>query len=318
MAAALACLTQLAFASAGAVQGAPARPTNPKSSPQVARFYLHGTHGYKVSVFATVEGPGSPVRIVAEDHKGGAEYRAPGTVTPSRIQASFGHYGEISLRFHPSGQVLRSDISDDKECPSGAKARIGTFTGSFRFRGEDAYTAVNVHRMEGGVGAPTAPIDHREEISLGCPNANRTYIVSPGQVPQSFEEDESATAGMTAVASAPGEAIIFAAAGFSLRHSEKPGAKPESCLFAALTEEARESIQIARVVFGAGPGSECLLDRSLGSLTVTPAAPFSGTATLRLGADGTTSWTGSLAVPFPGRGTVSLAGPSFESKLSGH
>jgi hypothetical protein len=47
----------------------------PRAVPQLARFFLRGTNGYKVTVLASVEGAGSPVRIVVEDHRGGAEYQ---------------------------------------------------------------------------------------------------------------------------------------------------------------------------------------------------------------------------------------------------
>jgi hypothetical protein len=306
----LACLGVLVFSSLAASQGAAA-----SSSPQLARFFLHATNGYKVIVQASVEGANSPVRIDVEDHQGGAEYQVLGTVTPTKIHASFGQFGKVALRFHPSGRVLHNLISGDKECPRGA-ARLGDFTGTFSFRGEDNYTTVAAHRIPGGVGAPTAPIDHREELSLGCPNANRhSYIVPPGQVPQSVHENPSGSQELSAVAATSNETIAFGAAGFSLRHPETPGAKPDSCLFVALAEEARERVQIARVVFGGGPASECQFAESTNSVTVTPSPPFSGTATLQRNADGSTSWTGSLAVPFLGRGAVALTGPAFTAEL---
>jgi hypothetical protein len=290
--------------------------TQDKRAPQLARFFLRGTNGYKVIVLASVEGKNSPVRVVAESREGGAEYQVRGTVTRTKIHASFGQFGKISLRFHPSGRILHNNVFGDKECPRGA-ARLGYFTGIFSFRGEANYTTVSAHRIPGGVGAPTAPIDHREELSLGCPNANRhSYIVPPGQVPQSIHENPSGSQDLSAVAATPNETIIFGAVSFSFRHPETPGAKPESCLLVALTEEARESVQIARVVFGGGPASECPLAESPDPVTVTPSAPFSGTATLQRNADGSTSWTGSLSVPMLGRGPVALAGPAFKAELS--
>jgi hypothetical protein len=46
--------------------------------------------------------------------------------------------------------------------------------------------------------------------------------------------------------------------------------------------------------------------------TVTPPAPFSGSATYRRAvAEKSESWLGSLVGDFPGLGTVSLAGPEF-------
>jgi hypothetical protein len=296
--------------------GTESRPVPPVAVPQLARFFLRGTNGYKVTVLASVEGADSPVRIVVEDHRGGAEYQVPGTVTPTEIHASFGQLGDISLRFHPSGQVLHNHLYGDEECPHGA-ARLGEFTGDFSFRGEGNYTTVSARHMQGGVGAPTAPIDHHEELSLGCPDPNRnSYIVPPGQVPSSVHENPSGSQELSAIAAAPDEWIAFGAVSFSLRDPEAPGAKPDSCLFVALAEEVREPVQIARVVFGGGPASECPLAESPDSVTVTPPSPFSGTATLQRNPDGSASWAGSLSVPMLGLGPVALAGPAFKVELS--
>jgi hypothetical protein len=310
---AVACLALLIFSAVAFARSPTPSSSHSESSPAVARFYLRGTNDYKVIVQASVEGANSPVRIDVEDHEGGAEYQALGTVTPTKIHASFAQFGKVSLRFHPSGRVLHNHSSPgDKECPRGA-ARLGDFTGTFSFRGEGNYTTVSAHRIPGGVGALTAPIDHREELSLGCPNANRhSYIVPPGQVPESVHENPSSSQELIAVAATPSETVAFGAVSFSF---VTPGAKPDSCLFVALTEEARELVQIARVVFGAGPASQCPFAESPAS-AVTPPPPFSGTATLQRGADGSTSWTGSLSVPMQGRGLVALTGPAFKAELS--
>lgn len=299
-----------------AAAGVSARPTNSKSVPQLARFFLRGSNGYKVTVLASVEGAGSPVRVVVENHRGGAEYQVSGTVTPTEIHASFARFGDISLRFHPSGRVLHNHVYDDAECPHGA-ARLGDFTGDFSFRGEGDYTTVSAHRIPGGVGAPTAPIDHQEELSLGCPDPNRhSNIVPPDQVPGSVHESQPGSQELSAVAAAPDDTIAFAAVSFSLLHPEAPGAQPDSCLFVALAEEVRELVQIARVVFAGGPASECPLAGFPDPVTVAPPSPFSGTATLQQNSDGTNGWAGSLSVPMLGLGPVALAGPAFGVELS--
>jgi hypothetical protein len=309
-------LALFACSTIAAVQGATAQAKGSTTSPRLARFSVPGTHGFKVIVLASVEGASSPVRIVAEDRMGAAEYQTLGTVTSSAINASFGQLGRIALRFHPSGRVLHNHVSGDPECPSGA-AQLGEFTGSLSFRGEGGYTTVSTHRVAGGVGAPTAPIDHHEELSLGCPNANRhTFIAPPGQLPPSLHENSSGFRELSAVATGPGETTAFGAAGFSLRHSETAATDPESCLFVALTEELREAVQIARFIAAGGPGRECPLAGSPASVTVTPPAPFSGTATLQRNGDGSTSWTGSLGVAMLGREPVALAGPLFKAELS--
>src|SRR6202040_438721 len=76
-----ACLALLVFPALA--QSVTASRSQSKPSPQIARFYLAGTNGYKVSVFASVEGVDSPVDVSVENLKGGAEYEARGLVTGS-------------------------------------------------------------------------------------------------------------------------------------------------------------------------------------------------------------------------------------------
>jgi hypothetical protein len=297
---------------------AAAEPATGETPHRVARFYLRAPHGYKVTVVAAVEGAESPVRIVAEGHRGGAEYQTLGTVTSNTIHASFGPLGRVSLRFLPSGRVLHS-MAEGGGCSLRAKAHIGTFVGTFRFRGEGGYTALTIHRIRGGIGSPAAPINENEQGKLGCPDANRTYVMPPDEVERHFSEglggETTPGRGVVAVAVAQDEATAFITWGFSLRHPEEEGAIPDFCIFMALKEETRGLVSISREVFQGGPVSQCQLDESIGTLSVTPEAPFTGTAAFQRGSDGSTSWLGSLAVPMLGRGIVPLAGPEFESEL---
>jgi hypothetical protein len=268
---------------------------------------------------AAVEGADSPVRIVAEHHRGGAEYQTLGTVTANTIHASFGSLGSVALRFLPSGRVLHS-TTEGGGCSLGAKARVGAFVGTFRFRGEGDFTALTRHRVRGGVGAPTAPINEAEQGKLGCPHANRTYVTAPSEVKRRYAdgpvgEGTTPGRGVVAIAAAQDEATIFVAWGFSIRHPEEEGAKPDACIFLAVKEETSGKVSIAREVFQAGPVSQCPLDESTGSLSVAPEEPFTGTAALQRNADGSTNWLGSLAVSMLGSGFVPLAGPEFEGEI---
>jgi hypothetical protein len=298
----------------------------PPSPGRIARFYLPGANGYRVQVVAAVEGPGSPVRIVVENHRGNAEYQVPGNVTSTKIQASFGELGHVSLRFLPSGRVLHS-LSEGGGCSLHAKARLGVFVGSFRFHGEGGYTTVNAHRIRGGVGSPTAPINSREQGKLGCQNAAETHIVPLDQIQQRISggrplseaspkgPGETPWSGVVSAAVAQDEATLFLAASFSVRHPEEEGAKPEVCIFAATNEETRGDIAIARSVFQGGPVAQCAFAESGATFNVSPEPPFSGTASYHRSADGSATWLGSLSVPMPGCGPVALAGPTFATEL---
>lgn len=291
----------------------------------VARFYLRGSNGYKVEVVAPLEGSRSPVRIVVENRRGSAEYEVPGTVTVRGIHASFGALGMISLRFLPSGRVLHS-LSEGGGCSLHDRARLGMFVGNFRFHGDGGYTTAKTHRVRGGIGAPTAPINEREQGKLGCLNAAETHIIPLAQIQRNYSEtpfsetpfespDETPGLSVISVATAPSEATLFLASSLSLRHPEEEGAKPDFCIFDATSEEERGDLVIARSVVQGGPASQCSYAESNATLNVAPEAPFDGTASYHRNADGSTTWLGSLSVPMLGRGPVPLAGPSFKTEL---
>ena len=312
----VACLVLLICSAAAFARSPTPTSSHSESSPKVARFYLAGTNGYKVSVFASVEGPQSPIDVVVENFKGGAEYQTQGLVTANRIHASYGQLGAISLRFHPSGRISHSRIIfGNKGCPRGAKARLGVFQGIFRFRGENRYTSVDAHRISGGVGDPTAPIDHKEELSLGCPQRLRLIGLLAQASTQPLKEAGGAT--LRAISTGPTGSVMFAAAPVVSKSESGSATKTDSYFFVALTEEQLEQTKIARAVFQAGPAStDFVLNNALGSATVSPPAPFSGSGSFQRNADGSISWTGSLSVPMHGRGLVALTGPAFKAELS--
>jgi hypothetical protein len=303
----------------GAVMQEPTAAHASPSPQRVARFYAAGTHGYKIALVATVDGANSPVRIVVEDFKGGAEYETTGTVTSTGIHASFGQLGDVALRFHPSGRVLHSRTEGDG-CTLRDRAHLGTFIGTFRFRGEGEYTRLTTHRVSGGVGSPHAPINEKEQLKLGCPEPDHIYFIPPDEIERHFSEpvpksEISPGVEVVAVKVSPDEATVFIAGEFALFSSPKKAATPKSCLFMALREEIDGPVSISRQVFQGGPVSQCPYEESSGSFSAAPDAPFIGTAVFQHQPDDSDNWLGSLAVPFLGLGAVPLAGPEFKSEL---
>ena len=174
----------------------------------------------------------------------------------SRVPA-VGKLGDVSYRFLPSGQVLQS-TTEGGGYPLHAKARLGTFVGTFRFRGEGGYTAVTLHRIRGGVGAPTAPINRREG-GLGCPHADRTYIVPFSQLQrrtaEAFTKETTGKGvGIGATAIGQNEATVFTVSEYFLAPPPEEGAKPDLCLFLATFEEMQGRVAIARTVIQFDPG----------------------------------------------------------------
>ncbi len=50
-------------------------------------------------------------------------------------------------------------------------------------------------------------------------------------------------------------------------------------------------------------------------ITLSPPAPFTGTAAFTRTPESTFTWTGDLAVEFPGLGPIRLTGPSFDARM---
>ena len=86
-------------------------------------------------------------------------------------------------------------------------------------------------------------------------------------------------------------------------------------IFVVLAGERREGVSILRFVFAKGPKRDFAYDGALGSATVAPPPPFSGSGSFLRHADGSTSWTGSLSAPVPGLGQVSLVEPGLSGEL---
>jgi hypothetical protein len=99
---------------------------------------LPASNGYRVTVVAKT-GTSTPtstgeVQLITEHGDERTEYLSRGKVTPTSIDASFGLLGDVSLRFRPSGGVLR--VRAGHGCVVGVQAELGTFTGTARFSDE--------------------------------------------------------------------------------------------------------------------------------------------------------------------------------------
>jgi hypothetical protein len=68
-------------------------------------------------------------------------------------------------------------------------------------------------------------------------------------------------------------------------------------------------------VISSAPAADFSFDPAFSTAILTPPAPFSGSGSFQRGADGSTTWSGSLAVSFPGMPNVALAGPQFTASL---
>jgi hypothetical protein len=288
---------------------APAQPRPPRA----IQITFPGTHGYGIEVSGNVEGTQSTVTVSTGKPFSSAKYSVRGTITPDRVHASFGRLGTVSLHLtHYRVELVRLS----KSCrlpgsPAVSEVRIGTFLGRVRFHGENDYTSGSAARVEGAVGEPTAifvatgPDRHAKLICLG----------GPGNAKDSGPPALQAT-------SADGAITFLALSGTASRPDARKSAGTGRVslysgptTFVAAESEMRGPMQISRTVISSAPAADFSFDPGFNAAALTPPAPFRGSGTFLRAADGSTSWSGSLAVSFPGEPNVALVGPQFTASL---
>lgn len=227
--------------------------------------------------------------------EGFAIYEVRGRVTPGGVWASFGKLGKVAVKFRPSGRVRRKH--PPRRCKGRARTTVhGVFVGSIRFRGEQGYARVRTRRASGSmqVRPPWRCKKPKSRTGGGdgppLPDLGLSDIVSL---------DANATRGR----------LAFGV--FAWRPPEEHGLT----LFSASSSERRGRMTIGRAIMATGRERTFVFDIDQGTATVSPPPPFSGTANLSRGPDGTAGWSGSLRVDLPGRRNVSLANTNFTARL---
>ncbi len=267
------------------------------------RLELENHDGYRLDVVAY--GQTVMLGVVSgHDDRAIAIYLAHGTVTPTSIRASFADRGRIAVRFRPSGRVLRLPGRLGCIGPGRAAiARIGVYVGELSFHGEGGYTSARAHRMKGSSLDAVAQASCRRKPS-GAARASGSAPEAPGVATHPSAGPELTT--LVADGKLPLSRTVFAA-------QARGGGRAR---FLAVEEGSEGSIAIVRYARVRGPSSAFVADGALSLATVAPPAPFRGAGTLQRGAAGAKSWTGSLAVSFPGAPNVPLTGSLFRTSLT--
>lgn len=262
--------------------GKPVRPT-----PFFRSGFVLEADGYRVGVSTF----GSAVYLeVWRGHRGkriATSYLARGVARPERLQATFGNFGKVKMRFRPSRH--RTWAGRRRSC-RGANRFIkkhGVFRGSLRFRGEGGYVTVRIHRARGAVVIPAPKCRKRRG--------------GPG-----FDFDLNFFQPKVALLSVMRMGIDATA--FLALEGRR------NTQFVATTEESRGRLAIVRIAV-LRKHSPVRTNEALTTAKLTPPAPFHGTARYRAYPDGATSWSGDLSVNFPGAPRFPLTGPSWETFL---
>ncbi|HWA54356.1 MAG TPA: hypothetical protein VG816_09315 [Solirubrobacterales bacterium] len=265
--------------------------TDPSSSIQAQ---IRGSDGYVISLSGGI----GFVFLAAKGHHATVQYLTKGVAGKGTFKAKFGNLGRVALRFHPRGKA-RLHKNPESNCRGGGSlVQSGVFVGKLDFEGEQDYTAIHTNRIKGTVTHTKRQVcknggsEEGERGEEGLPSSlDLTFLNA------SDDEDGSS----------------FNA--FKIEPSAKPGRSATS--FDAMVEESSPGLLVTRSIQATAEDSSAfsIVKKSHGHVdeaTVTPPAPFSGSATYRRAvAKRSETWAGTLAGDFPGLGTVSLAGPEF-------
>lgn len=251
-------------------------------------FVVEGSSNYKVGVRTF---GGAVILEVWRGKKGertSTAYVARGVATPERLQATFGQFGKVSMRFRESRN--RTWHGKRRDCRGASRfvKRRGVFVGSLRFKGEGGYVSVRVHRAKGAVVSEAEKCRKRRQ---------------PPTLPDlSFLFFEPETA-LLALSRDGVDSTAFIA----LEGRRKT-------LFLVSDEESRGKLAIIRVGV-VRKRAPVHVNEAVTSISLSPPAPFHGTAHYRAFPDGSTTWSGDLSINFPGAPRFPLTGPDYETLL---
>jgi hypothetical protein len=255
------------------------------------RFRVHGAHGYVIGV-----AEGSPRHFTVTARRGPAttEYDTrsihPQTSGRFDVRGKVGELGSSDVHFTPRGKPRR--FPRYRWCSGpGPTIQPGTVRGEIRFRGERGYTRVVAHIARAEL--ETVP-------GQRCHYGESGHSKNPPRYTATFDANHE-TGG-------PGthfEALRFA-----------PGSRPPArrVFFQASDYEQLGSVRVVRQVRLATTTATFLLPNfatAPENAVIRPPAPFTGSATFARTPESTFTWTGDLAVRFPGIDPLPLAGPGF-------
>jgi hypothetical protein len=249
-----------------------------------------GSNGFKLQLW---EGNQRGVKLTASKHGSKTFYATHGgPVADGRVSARLGGRGGFDLRFVPTGKPKVIETPSYCTGPP-SQLQFGYLVGHFAFHGERDFTDARRQRM---------PAARDTWKPVRCRYATG----------RDYHGDKVARARVGSWSSRH-KALSFGAALFH-RDARPAGKRVE---FRASLDDQSGRVRVERQVEVAAPEAD--VDFPDGPLsetaTVSPPAPFSGTATFARTHESTFTWTGDLAVIFPGTGPVRLAGPRFGARL---
>lgn len=240
------------------------------------------TDGFLVSVFAE-DNDGTQTAALTISRDGlTAEYLVPAKLTDHSLRAKFGSLGKLNYRFKPRK-------------PKGKCYAGSIFTGTFAFTGENGYIQ----------------IDKDHAIGAGLEQGNSGCGGPPGPQPK-VVVSRSTGLNLEAIA---GSWEHGTARRVTVTEYETRGGHRTADIEAFVREE-RGAMLLGDGATVTAPVSAFRHDLKAGTATLTPPAPFTGSATLKPGRGVKGIWEGTLQLPSLRSGEpIVFAGPEFSGRV---
>jgi len=253
------------------------------------RFTLPASNGYTLRV--ETEGTLTHTSVWRGSREYATTYDVSDSVEGSEIKADLGALGRIEVRFEPSG-ARRTVRVGSSHCQ--VPRRLGTFTGTISFQGENDYASLNA-TSAGGMSGPSARSRCRgEAISSARPRPlERRAVERIWAVGDASMFARSATASSSTLLAVYSQGLA-------------------THCYVSRVELVGPRLAIFRRAGIAGSRSIFSYTHTLSSATLAPPAPFSGEATYSARRH---RFSGDLTVRFPGLPPQPLTGTGFETKL---
>jgi hypothetical protein len=262
-----------------------------------------GADGGVLWLNKVVAGAGEEASLYFDRSNGGAKNFAQG-----RVNMRIGDLGRFRGRFVPGSSTtvgLGAGCTGDP-----TTIEKGHFVGSFSFHGENGFTTIDSTRARGRV---------TRQGETSCPEPHRHRGGRDQEASRREREARERRQEEFRLLSGDAEGNIVFQADRETSPEPKVGT-PTS--FSASAVERADGLQVVRSASTFELGEDTAtafqvpnLAEPLAEATVSPAAPFSGSASFHLESPTTAAWTGDLAVELPGVGTVPLTGEGISVGL---
>jgi hypothetical protein len=251
-------------------------------------FTLKVSRGYKLLVLAGSQKGyrhGEIVILATRKHEA-VGYVAPATVTDTRVAADLDALGSIDVTFQPSGEVgVAHPICDRSQRVTYEK---GSYIGLIDIRGEEGYMRAR---------ADSVPYSPHPSIDFICGVFAGGEVSGRGLPGARFRARSKAEGG---------KAVELKV------NQNRPGGGVKIQVSA---RERRGRVRISREMSLDYSARAFDFASDLGTASLHPPVPFSGTGRYRREAQRANRWTGNLEVDLPGRSDVPLTGSGFDAGL---